>query len=465
MAHLSSFLSQTPNRAAYACIAAALGLVLLLGTWAAYDDVTQVRASRAHSEITRLRSHAERSAGHLESQLSEEGPGADLARVGHSSWLRDHWRRLSVRQPERLYAAVVDRGGRIVAHSQPEREGQTLGLPWFERVIGSPSDGAHDTADDALTGGRRAVDVRVPILLKGREVGAYHSGLNAEWMDAVLAADTRQRWAEWAGAIGAITVVVLLSSISLYRITRHTTRLENSLELAEARRVAEISQLVIGLAHEIRNPLNALRMNLHTLERIHRGEAGMPTAEVTVMLRESTREIEQLEVLMRGVLGYARPVPAAAVAVDVGEEIRATLAFLKQKLDHCGIAVAVCTPALPVSLYIDPARLRQMLLNLLTNACEALDQGGQIEIVVHRHRDRLELTVADNGPGIAPEHRARVFEPFFSTKPGGTGLGLALVRKFAEEAGGQVDCEPNPAGRGSLFRVSWPRRRTEETGR
>jgi signal transduction histidine kinase len=269
---------------------------------------------------------------------------------------------------------------------------------------------------------------------------------------------------EWAGVIGGITLVVLLSSLSLYWITRQTTKLEDALELAEARRVSEMSQLVIGLAHEIRNPLNAMRINLHTLERVHRGDASLAPAEVTAMLHESAREIERMEELMRNVLGYARTASTGAATVDLAEEVRAAVAFLKQKLERSEIRAAVSVPEASVPLHTDPARLRQILLNLVANACEALGPGGQITIGVQRLRDRLELTVADDGPGIAPQHRPRIFEPFFSTKPEGTGLGLALVRKFVEEAGGAVDYKPNPAGHGSLFRVWWPRRETEESG-
>jgi signal transduction histidine kinase len=95
-------------------------------------------------------------------------------------------------------------------------------------------------------------------------------------------------------------------------------------------------------------------------------------------------------------------------------------------------------------------------LNLLTNASDAAGVGGQIEVEIRRQRDGVQLTVTDNGPGVPLSDRDQVFAPFFSTKIDGLGLGLALVKKFAEEAGGEVLCESNPTGRGARFRVLLP---------
>jgi len=97
-----------------------------------------------------------------------------------------------------------------------------------------------------------------------------------------------------------------------------------------------------------------------------------------------------------------------------------------------------------------------VLINLLKNAGEALADGGLIEISVHNVRGLVEILVSDDGPGIAAEDRERVFVPFFSTKPSGTGLGLALARKFIEEAGGEIACEAGELRRGCRFRIALP---------
>jgi signal transduction histidine kinase len=214
--------------------------------------------------------------------------------------------------------------------------------------------------------------------------------------------------------------------------------------------------LVLGIAHEIRNPLNAIRLNVHTVGQVFRDEAALSDSEIATMLDEMEGEVARLETLMREMLGFARSGPKNAPPIDVAEEIHRTLTLLRTNLEqreidaHCDFDDAPCMVA------IDGTRLRQVLFNLLNNAIEALAEGGNIEIVVRSIRSSVEITLADDGPGIAAEDRERVFVPFFSTKASGTGLGLALARKFIEEAGGAIHCEENPLGRGGYFKIVLP---------
>src|SRR5206468_12407818 len=126
------------------------------------------------------------------------------------------------------------------------------------------------------------------------------------------------------------------------------------------------------------------------------------------------------------------------------EEIQRTLALLRANLEQRRVEVHFDFPDSPCVVAMEPTRLRQVLFNLLNNAIEALADGGFIEIAVRGGRSHVEIIVADDGPGIAPEDRERVFVPFFSTKASGTGLGLALARKFIEEAGGTIRCDESP---------------------
>src|SRR5207244_9190357 len=105
-------------------------------------------------------------------------------------------------------------------------------------------------------------------------------------------------------------------------------------------------------------------------------------------------------------------------------------------LDQRQIELRLAVDDLLPTVAIDPTRVRQVLINLLNNAIEAIDQGGWIEVAARSVSSQVEISVSDNGPGVAAEHRQRVFIPFFSTKATGTGLGLALARQFVEEAGG-----------------------------
>lgn len=439
----------------WACIVAAVALVATLGSAIAVYDIQQDVLDRRRNELFRLESHAERSAAHIASQLLEDNIPTDLEAVKTAHWLRTYWTQSLSRQPYRLYAAVLDLNGAVIAHTNREQEGRHLD-PLEPAVLVPQRTEMSEVVDEVLTTGQRAIDVRVPIKQGDQTIGVYHAGLDADWLDEQVAAERTNRSRFWTMLISGTCGLLLLSSIAVVQMTRHTARLEHQIEAANSRRVSEMHELVLGIAHEIRNPLNAIRLNVHTVGQVFRDEAALSDSEIATMLDEMESEVARLETLMREMLGFARSGPKNAPPIDVAEEIHRTLTLLRTNLEqreidaHCDFDDAPCMVA------IDGTRLRQVLFNLLNNAIDALADGGNIEIVVRSIRSSVEITIADDGPGIAGEDRERVFVPFFSTKASGTGLGLALARKFIEEAGGVIGCEENPVGRGGYFKIVLP---------
>jgi len=439
----------------WACIVAAVAVVATLGSAIAVYDIQQDVLDRRRNELFRLESHAERSAAHIASQLLEDNTPTDLTAVKTARWLRTYWKQSLSRQPYRLYAAVVDLNGNAVAHTNRKQEGRRLDPLEAAAVVPEQTE-VSEVVDEVLTTGQRAIDVRVPIKQGDQTIGVYHAGLDADWLDEQVAAEQTSRVRFWTLLISGTCGLLLLSSIAVVQMTRHTARLEHQIEAANSRRVSEMHELVLGIAHEIRNPLNAIRLNVHTVGQVFRDEAALSDSEIATMLDEMESEVARLETLMREMLGFARSGPKNAPPVDVAEEIHRTLTLLRTNLEQrridtrCDFDDAACMVA------IDGTRLRQVLFNLLNNAIEALADGGNIEIVVRSVRSSVEITIADDGPGIAAEDHERVFVPFFSTKASGTGLGLALARKFIEEAGGIIRCEENPLGRGGYFKIVLP---------
>ena len=441
--------------ASYLAMAVALVFVLLLGGWGARRELERTRANFLRAQIGRLHSHAERTVGYIESQVSEGLLIPDLAGFADFSWLREHWAKLIPRQPERDYAAVTDPTGRIVAHSNPALVGRRFEAGWYERVVPDVGADVVETGCWHLTGGRRALDIRVSIDPNGIVLGTYHSGLSTDWLEASLRADARRVVFGWTLVIGGIASVVLAAAFSLRSIGRQTAALQRRLDQADVRRVAELSQLIVGLAHEVRNPLNAVRLNLHAIGKLHRQEAWLADHEVLKVLRESAQEIERVESLMREMLGHARCEPHEAENVDLSAEVRGALELLRQAFDDENVAVETRWPTAPPRVRVDRARLRQVLLNLLNNAREAVGRGGHIEVEAVRGPGCWELIVSDDGPGVPAADRRRIFEPFYSTKILGLGLGLALVKRYVEEAAGSVCCDARPGG-GGRFRVRLP---------
>lgn len=424
--------------ATFGSMAAALICIVVLGTWGAVRDLRRSRDSLLQAEVAEMQSHAERTVRHIERDLLEGRIGPDLHGLHQVPWLVAHWKTGIIPEEKWAYAAVEDVHHRIIAHSHPSLDGGLLPSEWYQRVLPMAGSDVVETSLPALTSGRPAFDMRLPIVMNGRAIGAYHAALSADWFDAAVAAEEEYALFGWIVVVGGVALVVLVAIGSLYLITRQAAALQHGLDVADVRRITELSQLIVGLAHEVRNPLNAIRLNLHAIGRVHRGEARLPDEEVAGIVRESVWEIGRVSALIGEMLGYARSEPPRAESVDLNAEVRGALDLVKHVMEENQVAVVARLTAEPLYACIDRGRLRQILLNLLNNAREAVGKGGRVDVEVNRAGGAVELVVSDNGPGVPAAQRHRIFEPFYSTKEVGIGLGLALVKKFAEESGGSA---------------------------
>jgi signal transduction histidine kinase len=219
-------------------------------------------------------------------------------------------------------------------------------------------------------------------------------------------------------------------------------------------RLAAIGKMAAHVTHEIRNPLSAMGLNIEMLEEELAGEGGQ-RAEVRSLLSAIHREVERLEHLSEEYLRVARLPQPRMEADDVAGVVREVVVFARPEIElsRCQVALDV-EPSLPPALF-DEAQLRQALLNLLRNAREAMPSGGGIDVRVAAEGMSVVIEVADRGGGIPEPIRARVFDPFFSTKGEGTGLGLAITRHIVESHGGSVTCDPREGG-GTVFRIALP---------
>jgi signal transduction histidine kinase len=449
------------NTAAYLCVASALVLVLAVTGWGAYMDLREVRTTLLQSEMNRIRSHAIRTTSRIQDCLAVSG--STLAGVvEEDNWLRKHWIEWLTPDESRAYAAIIDTSGKILSHSNRKLEGGRLGQNWYDRVLdeilADDPDGEPvvETRYPPLTGGRRVFDVRVPIIQHGAEIASYHSAVDCEWFQKQLAAKSAATRVRWAGILTGVLAVVAVTSVSLYNIVRRTILLREAMEQERIRQSAELGELAAGIAHEIRNPINAIRLNLHSLLRLQRFTSEKDGRELTATVAAANAEIERVEGLMRIMLGYARPDKPTDETIDLRPELEATLNFIKPVIERDGASVRCRLPATPLYVHLDRNRFRQIMLNLLTNAKDAVGRQGQIDVTLTRHaRDQVEIVVADDGPGIPPANLDRVFVPFYSTKSRGTGLGLALVKRFVDEAHGTVTCDTSN-GKGARFLVRFP---------
>ncbi len=240
----------------------------------------------------------------------------------------------------------------------------------------------------------------------------------------------------------------------LVRERAEAERAALALAARRAEKLAALGTLAAGLAHELNNPIGIMSSRIQVM--LLEGDA-LP-AEVREDLEVLHRQTQRVARITQGLLTFARQSSGEREPVDLNHIVRETLLLAENQIVKSGVGVVVdLAPDLPAVLG-DGDTLQQVMLNLITNARDAVDSGGEIRIITRaRGADRsgVEVTVADTGRGIAPEDLARIFDPFFTTKPTGTGLGLSLTHGIVREHGGTIDVESTP-GRGTRFVLAFP---------
>jgi signal transduction histidine kinase len=218
---------------------------------------------------------------------------------------------------------------------------------------------------------------------------------------------------------------------------------------------AEIATLAGGLAHEIRNPLSTMTLNLQLLaEEVGEGETPRDH-RMLQKIRAVQRECGYLEDILDEFLRFARLGELELVECDLNQVVREFIEFYQPEAAAAHVEISPhLAPDLP-AVRLDRSLFRQVLLNLSLNAQQAMPRGGLLELQTRRRNGRVELDLIDNGSGMDQGTIERIFDVFYSTKPSGSGLGLPTVRRIVHGHGGQIAVESEP-GRGTRFTLSLP---------
>jgi len=221
--------------------------------------------------------------------------------------------------------------------------------------------------------------------------------------------------------------------------------------MRQADRLATLGRMAANIAHEIRNPLASLTGAIEVLTSPHTAEDARERLSQIV-----ARESERLNHIIKNFLEYARPAPLSITTFDVAAAAEEVLMLLEHRASPGSLKV-IREFAPSVLWPVDAEQFRQILWNLCLNAAESMPEGGELRVAVAVRGEMLEVTVTDTGEGIAADDLSHVFEPFFSTKSEGTGLGLALVHRVVQEHGGEIDVRSSP-GLGTTFTLTLPSR-------
>jgi two-component system NtrC family sensor kinase len=220
--------------------------------------------------------------------------------------------------------------------------------------------------------------------------------------------------------------------------------------------LSSLGELSAGIAHEIRNPLASINFNVQILAK------KLPMSAYTTRIINDTREgIDRIKTLVKGILDFARPKTPLLKPGSINRILLDSVDLMRAQLAKTHIHVETDLSEEEFRIVFDPHQIRQVFINLLLNAIDAMPNGGTLRIMtgmgmdLYNRRSYLELQIADSGIGIAAENHSKIFDPFFTTKPEGTGLGLSIVHKILEQHNSTIDIASVP-NQGTTFILRFP---------
>jgi PAS domain S-box-containing protein len=223
-------------------------------------------------------------------------------------------------------------------------------------------------------------------------------------------------------------------------------------QLQVSERLAALGRITAGVAHEVKNPLNSMRLWLENLKESIPLEPDSNAAQAVQVL---DKEIDRLDAVVKRFLDFTRPMEIRLEATHLPDLLKEVLEIAQPQFQKANVQVAQLLPIDVPQVYVDRALLQQAVLNLVLNAVDAMPEGGQLRVVLSRRGDMAEIAVGDNGKGISPENRQKIFQLFFTTRPGGSGIGLASTFRIVQLHNGSINFT-SEVGRGTTFRIELP---------
>lgn len=267
-----------------------------------------------------------------------------------------------------------------------------------------------------------------------------------------------------SGGAGPLPLLVSLSPLTVDRKLYTTIIISDLTDRRKAEEMALLSEkyktmaeISAGVAHEIRNPLNAIAMNVQRL-RLEFTPSGQDRDEYEEFIGIVLNEVERMNRIVEQFMRLARFPEPRFERGSLSRMIEESLGFLSPEIEGAGVVLHKSLESSPESFF-DPGQLGQVISNLVRNALQSMERGGELTVRGKSDHGRYVVTISDTGAGIPENEMSRVFEPFFSTRRQGLGLGLAIVQRIVNEHGGSIRVESNP-GKGASFIFSLPIRLT-----
>ncbi|MGB9714806.1 MAG: ATP-binding protein [Thermodesulfovibrionales bacterium] len=382
--------------------------------------------------------------------------------------------------------SIISNTDEVIASTNPLKIGEKVGLRRKERIIKAE-------LGEPVSKEGKVYNVIVPVVAGNEHYGYIHLQINVEDFSKLLEVNALKRIGATSVVFGlGILITVLLSMMytkPIYNVVNaarkvaagdltpelntdrkdeigELTRSFNFMvqklrekhaieeKLREVEHLSGIAQFARSIAHEIRNPLNFLSLSIDHLKEKYIPLEVEKKKKFESLISSIKQEIERIDKLVGSFLDYGKPLRLSFREVNINTLIEEVLTLVQAKADDERIYIEKQYEKLP-NLSLDPELVKTCIFNIILNSFQAMSEGGRISVNTKATDNKVFIIIEDTGSGVSPENISKVFDPFFSTKSSGLGLGLTLTKKVIEEHGGKVDFQ-SIQDKGSKVTISLP---------